>query len=102
MVGRAFDAFLLDEAHERSINTDVLMALLRARLEAAQNKKHRPFKLVIMSATIEATRFMDFFRTDSIVRVEGRTYPTQVFNVLEPVEDYLQASFNCIWQIHVK
>lgn len=51
MTGKMFDVFVLDEAHERSINTDVLMALLKARMK---NKKGKPFKIVIMSATIES------------------------------------------------
>jgi HrpA-like RNA helicase len=63
MTGRMFDIFVLDEAHERSINTDVLMALLRAKMESNNNTqasnrskhhKEKPvnFRLIIMSATI--------------------------------------------------
>lgn len=85
MTGKSFDVFILDEAHERSINTDVLMALLRARNNSSKKNSRTSYKLVIMSATIESTRFMDFFNSESIVRVEGRTFPTQIFNVLEPV-----------------
>lgn len=55
MTGKMFDVFVLDEAHERSINTDVLMALLKARMK---NKKGKPFKIVIMSATIESEKFL--------------------------------------------
>ena len=83
MVGNFYDVFILDEAHERSINTDVLMALLKARSRRKNSQRH--FKIVIMSATIEVTRWMNFFQSDSIVRVEGRTFPTEVFNVLSPV-----------------
>ena len=83
MVGNFYDVFILDEAHERSINTDVLMALLKARSRMKNSQRH--FKIVIMSATIEVTRWMNFFQSDSIVRVEGRTFPTEVFNVLSPV-----------------
>ena len=83
MVGNFYDVFILDEAHERSINTDVLMALLKAR--SRMKNSQRQFKIVIMSATIELTRWMNFFQSDSIVRVEGRTFPTEVFNVLSPV-----------------
>ena len=85
MTGRSFDVFILDEAHERSINTDVLMALLRARNETCKKNGRSQYKLVIMSATIESIRFMEFFHSESIIRVEGRTYPTQVYNVLQPV-----------------
>ena len=50
MVDSHYDLFILDEAHERSINTDVLMSVLKRKLAVQQ--KHRPFKLIIMSATI--------------------------------------------------
>ena len=55
MVGRKYDVFILDEAHERSINTDVLMAILKSMLKVVnerKGKKMRKLKLVIMSATI--------------------------------------------------
>jgi HrpA-like RNA helicase len=45
---------------------------------------------------------MHFFDTASLVRVQGRTYPTQIFNILEPVENYLDTTFNTILQIHYK
>lgn len=49
-MGSNYDLFILDEAHERSINTDVLMAVLKLKLESQE--KNRQFKLIIMSATI--------------------------------------------------
>ena len=61
MAGKSFDVFILDEAHERSINTDVLMALLRARNSSSKKNSRTLYKLVIMSATIESVRFLEFF-----------------------------------------
>lgn len=52
MTGRMFDVFVLDEAHERSINTDVLMALLKAKMKVQGKNKNNRFKIVVMSATI--------------------------------------------------
>ena len=40
------------------------------------------FKLIIMSATIESSKFMRFFNTDALINIEGRSYPTEMFNVL--------------------
>lgn len=87
MAGRHFDVYVIDEAHERSINTDVLMALLKDKIKhnntpSSNNKKMKKFKIVIMSATIESHKFMEFFETDSIIRIRGRTFPTQIYNVL--------------------
>ena len=53
MVGATYDLFILDEAHERSINTDVLLAIFKKGFEDVSYKKgKKPFKLIIMSATI--------------------------------------------------
>ena len=99
MIGTSYDLFVLDEAHERSINTDVLMAILKRKINSRQ-KGEKVFKLVIMSATIEASKFMKFFNTDSLINIEGRSYETEMFNLLEPVEGYYEAVFNTILQIH--
>ena len=72
MMGVNYQVFILDEAHERSINTDVLMAVLKQRLQ----EKNSRFRLVIMSATIDAAKFMSFFNTDALINIEGRTHPT--------------------------
>lgn len=70
---------ILDEVHERSVNSDVLMALLKQI--CAQNLK---FKLVVMSATLDLAKFMSYFNSKAAVAVEGRTYPIQVFNTMAP------------------
>lgn len=61
MVGRKYQVFILDEAHERSINTDVLLAVLKQRL-----RQHRKLKLIIMSATIDVSKFLNFFETNTV------------------------------------
>jgi HrpA-like RNA helicase len=70
---------ILDEVHERSVNSDVLMALLKQI--CAQNLK---FKLVVMSATLDLAKFMSYFNSKAAVAVKGRTYPIQVFNTMAP------------------
>jgi HrpA-like RNA helicase len=71
---------VLDEVHERSVPSDVLMALLKEICAA------RPidFKLIVMSATIDLPKFMAYFGSTSVVKVEGRTFPIQVYNTQEP------------------
>lgn len=80
MVRKQFDIFVLDEAHERSINTDVLMAILKKMIEQTKSR----IKIVVMSATIDSGKFMKFFNTDALINVEGRSYPTEVYNLFEP------------------
>lgn len=43
---------------------------------------------------------MRFFNTDANINIEGRSYPTEIFNVLEPLESYYEGTFNTILQIH--
>jgi len=72
MIGRRYDVFIIDEAHERSINTDVLMAILKKMMQ----NKHNRQKIVIMSATIDSSKFMHFFNTDALINIKGRSFPT--------------------------
>lgn len=76
------------------------MAILHKRLQNNVNKRERAFKLIIMSATIESSKFMRYFNTDAVINIEGRSYETEVFNLVEPVESYLEAVFNTLLQIH--
>jgi HrpA-like RNA helicase len=98
MVRKQFDVFVLDEAHERSINTDVLISVLKKILFETKMK----IKIVIMSATIDSAKFMNFYNTDALINIEGRSYPTEIYNLFEPVDNYVDAMFNAIMQVHEK
>jgi pre-mRNA-splicing factor ATP-dependent RNA helicase DHX15/PRP43 len=64
---------IVDEAHERTLATDILMALLK------QAVSRRPdLKVVIMSATLEVDKFQDYFRSTSLLKVAGRPFPVQI------------------------
>jgi HrpA-like RNA helicase len=70
MIGVTYDLFILDEANERSINTDVLLAIFKKSLQDfSHQRKKKPFKLIIMSATIESSKFMNFFDTNAVINV---------------------------------
>ncbi len=74
---RAYDAIIIDEAHERSLNIDFLLGYFRGVLD------RRPeFRLIITSATIDAGRFAEHFGVDQkpapIIQVEGRGFPVDV------------------------
>ncbi len=67
-----YEVIIIDEAHERSINIDFLLGLLKNLLP-----KRKDLKLIITSATIDLERFSQFFNNAPILSVEGRTYPVE-------------------------
>jgi ATP-dependent RNA helicase DHX8/PRP22 len=93
-----YSVVVIDEAHERTVHTDVLLGLLRRVLDA------RPvgFRLVVMSATLDADAFAEFFGGARAVYVQGRQFPVQVLYTAEPEEDYLDAALLAVLQVHAE
>lgn len=91
----------LDEAHERTLRTDILFGLLKQLLN---KRKSNPLKLVIMSATIDAKLFFDYFSTNSytvsMMHIEGRQYPIRIYYTQTSQEDYVESALITIFQIH--
>jgi HrpA-like RNA helicase len=65
---------IVDEAHERTMATDMLMAFLR---EATLRRKD--LKVIIMLATLNAEKFQGYFRNAPLVHTPGRAYPAEIF-----------------------
>jgi len=70
---RQYDTLIIDEAHERSLNIDMLLGVLRELL-----KRRADLKLIITSATIDPDKFSKFFNNAPVIEVSGRSYPVEV------------------------
>jgi ATP-dependent RNA helicase DHX8/PRP22 len=93
---KRYSALMLDEAHERTIHTDVLFGLLKDLC------RRRPdLKIIVTSATLDAEKFSTYFFKCPIFTIPGRTFPVEILYTKEPESDYLDACLITVMQIHL-
>lgn len=92
----SYAALMIDEAHERTLHTDVLFGLVK---DIARFRKG--IKLIISSATLDAQKFSDYFDDAPIFVIPGRRYPVDIFYTKAPEADYVDAAIVTVLQIHI-
>lgn len=100
---RRYSIVVLDEAHERGLQSDILLALLKKLINKKRENVHSAqLKLVVMSATIEIDRFVKYFEEQvPVLSIPGRCFPVEIFYTREPEKDYLEAAVRTVVQIHM-
>jgi len=92
---KSYSVMIVDEAHERSLHTDVLLGLLKD-----VSRFRDDLRIIIASATVNAKKFSDFFDGAPVYKVPGRRFPVDIYYTKAPEANYLDACVVTVLQIH--
>lgn len=87
-----YSAVMIDEAHERSLNIDFTLGLLKELQEKRADANLLPLKIIVTSATLEKEKFAHYFGESPTMEIPGRLYPVDVHYEKEPIYDYTESA----------
>ncbi|XP_034827394.1 probable ATP-dependent RNA helicase kurz [Maniola hyperantus] len=100
-----YSVIIIDEAHERSVYTDILLGLL-SRIVPLRRKRGRPLRLIIMSATLRVEDFTENTRLfkvpPPVIKVESRQFPVTIHFNKNTYSDYLKEAYKKTVKIHTR
>ncbi|CAD8122956.1 unnamed protein product [Paramecium sonneborni] len=92
-----YSIVMLDDIHERTLNTDLLLCLIKKI-----QKKRPQLKIIVSSATMEVQLLSNFFTNSKIIAIRGRNYEVDIMYLLEPCKNYVIAAVELAYHIHKK
>ncbi|KAL1409736.1 Salivary acidic proline-rich phosphoprotein 1/2 [Vanrija albida] len=100
-----YDVVIIDEAHERTLNTDFLLGSMKKiqrirKARAAAGDAIAPLKIVIMSATLDPVKFTAFFDGAPALHVPGRMFDVATSHTARPVDDFIEAAADAALMVH--
>lgn len=104
-----YAVIILDEVHERTIHTDVLLGIVKKAQKARakdsppiniNGQRLKQLKLILMSATMDVDEFSAYFNKAPVIYLEGRLFSVDVFHAHQEQSDYMFSALSTVLQIH--